>query len=347
MLLVELALVCSLVASAPAAEEPGVIRGRVVNLSRGEAPCAGAEVILRARIDGEFAAVAETVTDAAGTYRFADLPVGPEYLYLPGANRQEIHYPGRRVGLTHGQPAAFVTIEVRDAVTDPSPLVIRQHEIVIETQPGAVHVAEAMLVDNPTTTTYVGRAEAAGRPPVTLRLGVPADFERITFEKERFGSHFQVRDGQLVTSLPWTPGPQWLRFTYAVPAAALAGVWQRPLDAPCESVRVRIKHAGREAAACNLPPASGDSPDEQLFQSAPGLLPAGQVISAELGGAPVPWSVYARWAAVLVLAGLMLGTGVTLRRSAARGGKTQQVAADLGRPGKHRWNIRQERIDAR
>ena len=218
-----------------------MIRGRVVNMSQREAPCAGAEVFLRARIEGEFAPVAKTMTDAAGNYRFEGLPVGPEYLYLPGANREEIHYPGRRVGLTRGHPAAYVTLEVRDTVADPSPLVIRQHEIVIGTEPGAVHVVEAMLVDNPTATTYVGRAKTEGMVPVTMRLNIPSDFERVTFEKEMFGSQFQAIDGKLVTGMPWTPGPQWLRFTYTVPAAAIRGVWQRPLDAPCESIRVRVK----------------------------------------------------------------------------------------------------------
>ena len=318
MLLFELALVCGLVAQSPAAEEPGVIRGRVVNMSRAEAPCAGAEVILRARIDGEFAAVAETETDAAGTYRFEGLPVGPEYLYLPGANRQEIHYPGRRIGLTRGQPAAFVTIEVRDAITAPSPLVIRQHEVAIATEPGAVHVTEALLVDNPTQATYVGRSQSEGVPPVTLRLGIPAEFERVTFEKEMFGSRFQTVDGQLVTGLPWTPGAQWLRFTYSVPAAALGGVWQRQLDAPCDAIRVRVQAAAAEAIACNLPPAAGASPHETVFQSAPGGLSAGHVIRVELGRVPWPWTTYARWAAVVVLASLILGTGVTLWRRPAR-----------------------------
>ena len=150
MSLIEIALAYGLIALGQSSEDPGVIRGRVVNMSQREAPCAGAEVILRARIEGEFAPVAKTVTDAEGNYRFEGLPVGPEYLYLPGANREEIHYPGRRVGLTRGHPAAYVTLEVRDTVADPSPLVIRQHEIVIGTEPGAVHVVEAMLVDNPT-----------------------------------------------------------------------------------------------------------------------------------------------------------------------------------------------------
>jgi hypothetical protein len=309
-----MALAYGLIALLPSSDDAGVIRGRVVNMSQHEAPCAGAEVILRARIDGEFAAVANTVTDAAGNYRFEGLPVGPEYLYLPGANHAEIHYPGRRVGLTRGQPAAFVTLEVRDTVAEPSPLLIRQHEIALETEPGAVHVVEAMLVDNPTATTYVGRAPTEGMPPVTLRLNVPADFERITFEREKFGSRFQVIDGKLVTGIPWTPGAQWLRFTYTLPAAALRGTWQRVLDAPCESIRVRVKHTRAEEIACDLPPAADGPSNERTFQSGDGVLPAGHVFRVQLGNVALPWTFYARWAALFALAGLIVATALILWR---------------------------------
>jgi hypothetical protein len=292
-----------------------VIRGRVVNMSRQEATCSGTEVLLRARVEDEFAPVAKTVTDAEGNYRFEGLPVGPEYLYLPGANREEIHYPGRRVGLTAGHPTAYVTIEVRDTVAEPSPLVIRQHEIVIGTEPGAVHVVESLLVDNPTALTYVGRAKTEGMAPVTLRLNVPPDFERVTFEKEMFGSQFHALDGRLVTGLPWTPGPRWLRFTYTLPAEAIRGVWQRPLDAPCESIRVRVSRRGPKAIACNLPPLADNPQDEEVFQSSAGVLPAGHVVRVDWGGVSLPWTVYARWAALLVLAGLIAGAAVMLRRT--------------------------------
>jgi hypothetical protein len=296
-------------------DEGGLIRGRVVNLSQGESPCAGAEVILRARVENEFAPVAQTVADADGHYRFEGLPVGPEYLYLPGANHREIHYPGRRVSLTRGQPAAYVTLDVWDTVAEPSPLVIRRHEIVIGTEAGVVHVVEAMLVDNPAHATYVGWAPSDDAPPITLRLNVPSDFERITFEQEKFGREFRVFDGRLETGIPWTPGQHWLRFTYTLRPESVRRGWQRPLDAPSDSIRVRVKHSRPDEIVCNLPPAAEDSAGERGFQSAAGVLPAGYVLRVQPGHVPVPWSAYARWSALFALAGLIVGTAFHLRRS--------------------------------
>lgn len=321
MFLIEFAFAYGLIVLGPSAEDPGVIRGRVVNMSQREAPCARTEVILRARVEGQFAPVAQTLTDADGNYRFEGLPVGPAYLYLPGANREGIHYPGRRVGLTRGQATAYVTLEVRDTVTEPSPLVIRQHEIVIGTEPGAVHVVEALLVDNPTTATYVGRAKSEGMLPVTLQLHIPSDFERVTFEKEQFGSQFQVSDGRLVSGLPWTPGPQWLRFTYSLRAEAIRGVWRRVMDAPCESLRVRVRSSKSEEIGCDLPPVADSPPGEKVFQSRAGVLSAGDEICVRLGPLPLSWIVYARWVTLLLLVGIITGVALMLRRKSH--GQTQ------------------------
>lgn len=312
MLAVHIALTLVLAAADQSSSEGGVIRGRVVNLSRNEALCGQTEVILRAQVEGEFVPVAQTVTDADGNYGFENLPVGADYLYLPGANRQEIHYPGRRVRLMRGHPAAYVTLEVRDAVAESNPLMIRQFEAVIATEPGVVRVSESLLVDNPTAATYVGRADAEGMLPVTLQLRIPSDFEHVTFDQERFGREFRVIDGKLVTGIPWTPGQHLLKFTYTLPAAAVRGGWRRVMDAPCESLCIRVKHARPDEVACDQLPATDSPPGERVFHSGTGVLPAGHEIRVLLGSTPVPWSAYGPWVALFMLIGLITATAVVI-----------------------------------
>ncbi len=334
MFLVPVAFTLVLAVSDPSPSEGGVIRGRVVNGSRNDTPCGQTEVILRAQVEGEFAPVAQTVTDLEGNYQFAGLPVGAEYLYLPGANRDEIHYPGRRVGLTSSHPTAYVTLEVRDALAEPCPLVIRRHEVVLGTEPDAVHVAESLLVHNPTAATYVGRAATADGVPVTLRLNIPSDFERVTFEKERFGREFQVVHGQLVTGMPWLPGQQWLKFTYTLRSRSGTRAWQRTLDAPCEAIRVRVEHEPAGEVACNLPPVAGGPPEELVYQSVGAPLAAGHEIRVQLGRTPVSWPVRLRWAAAIVLFGLVAAAAFAVRRDrrSPAAGKGPWSSARRGRP---------------
>jgi hypothetical protein len=325
-------LICS-VAAGQAPGDDGTISGIVVNASEGRRPVGGAEVMLRMKLHGQLVPVAQTTADGQGWFVFRDLMVGGTYQYLPGANRQDIHYPGPRIQLTPQRPRAEVELAVHDAVTHPCPLVIRRHEITVRPEPGALHVTESILVDNPSSKSYVGQSEREGGEPVTLGLAVPPDFERLTFDKEFFGRRFSMVDGKLVTSIPWTPGQRELNFTYVLRNSREHRVWQRPLDLPCSRLSVSVQTSTPEEVRCNLQPGSVEQSGDLstvTFQSDERTLPAGHVIRLELGKLPVPWTVYGKWLALLVLTVLIAGAGFVMigqrRRTKHPSGPTDSVA---------------------
>jgi hypothetical protein len=323
----------------PSSPRNGAIGGIVVNATD-HAAVGGAKVILRARLEGDFVPIAETVASPEGKFLFRGLFVGPYYEYLPGANHQGIHYPGPRVRLTAGRPRAMVELKVCDAVSDPNPLVIRRYDIVVRPEPGAIHVTESMLVDNPTTTCYVGKPAAGDQTkdaePVTLAMAVPSDFVSVTFEKEFFGRRFSVRDGKLVTEVPWTPGQRELKFTYVLSNEQEYRLWERRLDLPCSEVRLRVHSDTPGAVSCNLAKVRGpsDAKGEIVFQSQGQLLPAGYVLRLELGHLPVPWMAYGRWAAVGVLGALVAGGSVLMvvRRRRGKGQPPEATAPEPESP---------------
>jgi len=55
----------------------GVVRGVVVNATHGDQVCAGAEVVLRARVGADFVPVARTRSDALGRFEFRQLDIPP------------------------------------------------------------------------------------------------------------------------------------------------------------------------------------------------------------------------------------------------------------------------------
>ena len=287
----------------------GRIRGNVVNTSQAQPSPCQATVLLRVLLEGRFVPFRETASDAEGRFQFDSLPVGNRYRYLVGANRHGVHYPGPRVQLTEDRPNATVRLSVCDAVTHPNPLVIRKLEITICPQPGTLKVTESMLVENPSSTCYVGQAPAAGADPVTLQLAIPADFERTTFDEEFFGRRFSLVEGKLVTGIPWPPGARELKYTYVLRNAAVDRRWERPLDLPCSQVQLRVCPAKPDEVACNLPSLPAVHPGELVFGSNAQDLPAGRVLHVTLGHLPMPWMAQARWVAVAILVGLIAGTG--------------------------------------
>ncbi len=313
----------------PTTPVAGSISGVVVNASRDMAPVARAPVVLRVQVDGQFVVAAECNADEQGRFIFENIPADDDYVYLPGANRAGVHYPGSRISLNGQMPHARVKLKVHDPVAEPNPLVLRRHHITIRSETDALRVTETLLIDNPSSHTYVGLPARQGGRAATLYLSIPSDFRRTTFHKEFFGRQFTLIDGRLVTDIPWTPGQRELEFTYVLPNQDRYPVWQRPLDLPCDNLRVTVHSENPDDVDGNLPRAVSRSAGTVTFEST-GVLPAGHQIHLRLGSVPVSPASYARWLALAVLFGLIAATGAVgvwyRRRQQPRSG--QQPTAE-------------------
>jgi hypothetical protein len=285
----------------------GVIEGVVVHAAD-HTPVPQAEVVLRAKIDGQMTPVAETTADAQGRFRFAELPTDGPTEYLPGANRGGIHYPGPKLLLSSLRRRAEVTLAVHEAITFPNPLVVRRHTIALSPEPGVLRVTESMLVDNPSTACYVGQSAGENVEPVTLQLSIPADFAQVTFASEFFGRRFSLIGGRLVTAVPWPPGRRELTFSYVLANAQPHYVWQRPLDLPSAQVRVLVRGKQPGHTTSNLDRAARQDDGQLAFESSEPVLAAGYPLCVELDHLPVTFMTYAPWAATATLVGLLLAT---------------------------------------
>jgi hypothetical protein len=323
---ISILVVTCLLASAEDPPREGQIHGTVWNLSQGTIPAEAVEVELRVELDGELVPIARTRTNERGEFAFQGVPLEKPLTYVAGANVDGVHYPGGKFTLGPNRSTAYIRLNVRNALRHDNPLVIRRHEVILEPASGRLHVTEAMLVDNPTPQTYVGRAVSDDDSrSATLTLGIPPDFERITFEEEFFGRNFTLIDGTLVTNVPWEPGQRWIRFTYSIRNQQARRRWERRIDAPCQTFAVCVIHATDGGVESNLPAAEFHSQDQPTFSSSGRNLAAGELVWVGLGNLPVPWTVYARWSAVTVL-GLvvaMLGTWYRFR------GRRQMPARDV------------------
>ena len=216
--------------------EDSIIQGVVVNGSQGGIPLAGAEVISR-RQGQRLLGRCEDDDRPGRLVLVPRLQPGNEQdcpqnvVYLPGANRQGIHYPGPRLRLDSGSPPARVQLTAYDAVASTCPLVAEELTIDIQVNPGVLDVTEVLLISNPSSTTYVGSTDS-DMPPTTLSLSIPEGVSHVTFNQEFDGRNFRLVDGRLVTSVPWTPGKRQLAFVYQLPVEHSQLLFSRPLTFP-------------------------------------------------------------------------------------------------------------------
>jgi hypothetical protein len=292
----------------------GSIGGIVLNTSRENAPEGSAEVFLQVKIDGEFVAVDRATTDRGGRFLFEGVPLDQGLVYLPGATRDGIHYPGPRILLSADQPRADVVLRVQNAITEPNPLVVRDWDLVLEPQPGALRVTETMVIENPKSKTYVGQIPDGGAEPITLQLGIPSDFERVTFSKEFFGRQFALINGKLVTAVPWTPGRRELQYSYVLRNDERHRVWTRPLDLPCRHVRLTVRTTDPDGVSCTLGTRSSGNDGTVIFESSDRELPAGRTITVELSRLPVSMMAYARWVILALLIVAIAASSLVIKR---------------------------------
>ena len=289
----------------------GTIHGVVVNGTRGGEPISGADVLLRGSSDGALVPVAKSKADMYGNFVFEHVALEPTISYLPGSDRDGVHYPGKRLRLNSSNPTAHVTIVAFDAVQSPSPLVATRHDIDVHCEPGVMIIKETLLVTNGSKATYVGEP-IGNRPAATLRLSIPENFNRITFDNEFYGRRFWIADRQPITGIPWPPGDGEMTFTYRVPLEGSSGQIRRPLDLPCSEVRVRVLGENSVQVSCNLPLVKKAN-DDLVFASVAKRLPAGYTIELQFGNLPFPWMQCARLGSIIVLVSLILVTVVLPR----------------------------------
>jgi hypothetical protein len=234
-------LVALIACAAGASPHDGLsIRGIVVNASLGDAPVPDTPVVLRAEHQGTMMIVAESRTDNFGEFQFTGLPATDKFVFLPGANYRDIHYPGTRIRPSDCGQADHQTIRVYEPIEEPNPLRAAQHQISIRAEAGVLVVTETLIIANRTLRTYVGKAQADQTHAPTLGLSIPAEFAKVTFDKEFFGRQFKVVTGRLETQIPWTPGDRELRFTYRLPFESRYFEFRRRLDLRTDQLRIEV-----------------------------------------------------------------------------------------------------------
>ena len=298
-----------------AGDDHGTLAGWVFNGSRELVTVPGAEVVLRAELRGQYDVVGATTTDAQGQFQFNNLPVDADIQYVPGANRGEVHYPGPRLRLTTENPHAQVKVVVYESNQGPSPLVLERHDIVLQPRASALEVRESMIIDNPSNMTFVGQPAHDEGQSGTLRLAIPANFERVTFEKEFYGRRFSLVEGKLLTEIPWPPGKRRLQFSYVLPRSRGPFRWQRTIDLPCSHLHLTVLTDQPAEVRCNLAAQRTVADHRVTYRTTDIPLRVGQKIQLQLGSEVRPLIDYGRWAALALLGVLIGGTGIGLYRT--------------------------------
>ncbi|MFZ6030475.1 MAG: c-type cytochrome [Chloroflexota bacterium] len=156
-----------------------------------------------------FTLTAQTASD--GTFAFADVPVQAGQVVGAALEYQNVLYGSRAADVTAGATALFLPIEIYEATSDTSGLVVDRHHLIFTFDaPGQVSVMEMYAISNPGEQTV---APAPGEALVFFPL--PLGAENLEVQSGALGERFLSVPGGIADTEPVTPGSGAYQVTFA------------------------------------------------------------------------------------------------------------------------------------
>ena len=205
-------------------EGDGVIEGRVVNATAGDAPLQSAQVTLRtwsgeAELDPRTA-----TTDETGHYRFDNLnPVG--HTYQLRVEHQAIAYGFGEKVFPAGESLLSIPLTVYDATSDDGALVVERMHLIIDREQDLLYVQEVHIFGNESTSTYVGSPGEDERG--TIRFLLPPEAANVEWMSGFPQGSVVISDEGFDFVLPVLPGSAEFSFGYILPFSAPPYAFER------------------------------------------------------------------------------------------------------------------------
>ncbi|MFO7633156.1 MAG: c-type cytochrome [Caldilinea sp.] len=197
----------------------GVIDGQVVFESDAPQQVEGGNVFLDAYLGFEPVASFTATLGADNTFVFENLAVDPNLVYLATVVADGLSYSSAMVGLTPEQSQADATVTVYGVTESPENIRINRAHWILDTQPGALVLAQIYLIGNDGERTFVGRSVDGVDVPVTVGIDVPLDAQEVTFQNGALGGRFRRVGNLIYDTVPVAPGDstQQIIVQYAIP----------------------------------------------------------------------------------------------------------------------------------
>ena len=257
----------------------GVISGTVVNGTTG-AKMPNLDVELAIFDQTSMLEQRSTQTDAAGFFRFTELPTDAS---LQFAGRVE--YPqgipngSDFVAFEAGKSELNLPVSVFDTTTDPSGVRADRVHFILDFNSGLAQIAELMVFSLDGNRSYVGDGSGV------LRFTLPAGAQDLQIDGDTKDGRFQTTADGFVDRLPMPPGQsvRQVLYHYTLPYSGDSLEFARTLPYPAANVNALISDVGEVVASDQMANQGVRQTQQGNFYNLAGQnLPAGQPITIRL-----------------------------------------------------------------
>jgi hypothetical protein len=204
-------------ASPVLAQDAGVIEGQVTNGTAGAGPAADLEIVVYVLQNGQKTGERLVRSDGTGRFRVDGLATGPDMVYFPILEYQNIaYYPDRPVRF-EGAPLAQSDIAIFETTPTPEALSFeRLNMLVMSVSPTTLTIMEMGAVTNTSDRTFAADAAVTGSAR-TVRFALPPGATQVTPQAGLPADTLESIPDGFATTDPVRPGRREIAFSYLLP----------------------------------------------------------------------------------------------------------------------------------
>jgi mono/diheme cytochrome c family protein len=197
----------------------GVIRGTVVQRTAGGPQPVGQPISLEAFAGFEPVASFTSTVGVSNTFEFSGLATDPALAYIATTSSEDVRFSSDFLVLSPVTPTLETELSVYGTTDDPAALVIDRMHWIVDSQPGALLIAQIYSFGNTSDRAFTGQTVEGVEQPVTAAIVLPPGAVEVTMDSGTIGDRFQQVGDVIYDTLPVVPGAETRRIIvqYALP----------------------------------------------------------------------------------------------------------------------------------
>lgn len=233
-----------------AAQEQGVIQGRLVNKTPGGAGVADQEVALTTYLNQAEKGKVTAKTDVNGNFEFKGLATSTGYVYSVVVTYQGAEYTKDNLSFAKDETVKALEIPVFDATTSDEAVSVERGHLIIDFAHNSLVMLEFVSFTNSGDKTYVGTKQVSpdGKKE-TLRFAIPKGAVDLTYNDGLMECCVFTTDNGFVDTMGVQPGKKDIIFSYRLPYSASSLTLVKPIDYPTKNFNLLVSSVGVQVSS--------------------------------------------------------------------------------------------------
>lgn len=197
-------------------QKEGIIKGKVINRTRGSVLPPDLDIILNGITEKEQPVRLSLKLDKSGQFIFRNLKVDPKIFYFVSVNYKGAEYLSPILNFKEQELNKEITLDIFESETTSDKITIKTDHFIIEYIENKIMITEVISIINRSDRTFVGKPDSPDVRPATFIIPLPDAFGDLNILEGTSEQSVLVKDKKLIDSIPLRPGLNQRIISYSI-----------------------------------------------------------------------------------------------------------------------------------